>query len=125
MTPDEKTVERVAKAMAFSVIQPNDASADAEEYWKHTGDLTKHTWKTAARAAISAMPDTTQARNDALREAAKVSAEDRENIVDEIESIICETHEMDVRDIDYAENIVSWLERHHPAALRAISEKTP
>lgn len=55
-------------------------------------------------------------------EAAKVSAEDRENIVDEIESIICETHEMDVRDIDYAENIVSWLERHHPAALRAISE---
>jgi len=61
-------------------------------------------------------------RADALREAAKVSAEDRENIVDEIESIICETHEMDVRDIDYAENIVSWLERHHPAALRAISE---
>jgi len=56
------------------------------------------------------------------QEAAKVSAEDRENIVDEIESIICETHEMDVRDIDYAENIVSWLERHHPAALRAISE---
>jgi len=87
-----------------------------------------------ARAAIAAM------RNDAAmdrlvaegqrcnamkpHEAAKVSAEDRENIVDEIESIICETHEMDVRDIDYAENIVSWLERHHPAALRAISEKT-
>ena len=63
-------------------------------------------------------------RCDAMtpQEAAKVSAEDRENIVDEIESIICETHEMDVRDIDYAENIVSWLERHHPAALRAISE---
>lgn len=63
-------------------------------------------------------------RCDAMtpQEAAKVSAEARENIVDEIESIICETHEMDVRDIDYAENIVSWLERHHPAALRAISE---
>jgi hypothetical protein len=74
MTPDEQTVERVAKAMAFSVMQPNDASADAEEYWKHTGDLTKHTWKTAARAAISAMPDTTQARNDALREAADTAA---------------------------------------------------
>ena len=87
-------------------------------------------WNT--RAAIAAM------RNDAAmdrlvaegqrcdamtpQEAAKVSTEDRENIVDEIESIICETHEMDVRDIDYAENIVSWLERHHPAALRAISE---
>ena len=64
------------------------------------------------RAALTVTP----------QEAAKVSAEDRENIVDEIESIICETHEMDVRDIDYAENIVSWLERHHPAALRAISE---
>ncbi|GLT07970.1 hypothetical protein ACFQFQ_14495 [Sulfitobacter porphyrae] len=53
---------------------------------------------------------------------APVSAEDRENIVDEIESIINETHEMDVRDIDYAENIVSWLERHHPAALRALTK---
>ena len=46
--------------------------------------------------------------------------EARENIVDEIESIICETHDIDVLDIDYAENIVSWLERHHPVALRAI-----
>jgi hypothetical protein len=48
-----------------------------------------------------------------------LTAADRENIVDEIESIICETHELDVRDVDYAENIVSWLERHHPDALRA------
>lgn len=53
---------------------------------------------------------------------APVSAEERENIVDEIESIISETHEMDVRDIDYAENIVGWLERHHPAALRALTK---
>lgn len=57
----------------------------------------------------SAMPDTKALEADA-----------RENIVDEIESIICETHEMDVRDVDYAENIVSWLERHHSAALHAI-----
>lgn len=71
-------------------------------------------------------------RADAMREAAQPSpaeaakvltAEDRENIVDEIESIICETHDMDVRDVDYAENIVSWLERHHPAALRAMADK--
>lgn len=56
------------------------------------------------------------------QEAAKLLTDvDRENIVDAIESIICETHEMDVRDVDYAENIVSWLERHHPAALRAIA----
>lgn len=68
-----------------------------------------------ARAALSAM-------QPSPAEAAKVlTAEDRENIVDEIESIICETHELDVRDVDYAENIVSWLERHHPAALRAIA----
>lgn len=53
---------------------------------------------------------------------APVSEEDRENIVDEIESIISETHEMDVRDIDYAENIVGWLERHHPDALRALTK---
>lgn len=68
-----------------------------------------------ARAAIEAMQPTPQ-------EAAKLLSDvDRENIVDAIESIICETHEMDVRDVDYAENIVSWLERHHPAALRAIA----
>lgn len=52
----------------------------------------------------------------------EISADNRENIVDEIESIISETHDMDVRDIDYAENIVSWLERHHPRALQVIAE---
>ena len=67
----------------------------------------------AARAALSALT---------VEDATKVSDEDRENIVDEIESIICETHEMDVRDMDYAENIVSWMEKHHPAALRAIAD---
>ena len=75
-------------------------------------------WRAAQSASSEPIPTMTP------QEAAKVSAEDRENIVDEIESIICETHEMDVRDIDYAENIVSWLERHHPAALRAISENS-
>lgn len=51
-----------------------------------------------------------------------VGADAREGIVDEIEEIICETHEMDVRDRDYAENVVCWLEKHHPAALRALAD---
>ncbi|MBQ0803104.1 MAG: hypothetical protein KBT76_15365 [Sulfitobacter litoralis] len=102
---------RIAKLEAENAILRTEKHADAE--------------------AIAAMKEAGMdrlvaegQRCDAMtpQEAAKVSAEDRENIVDEIESIICETHEMDVRDIDYAENIVSWLERHHPAALRAISE---
>ena len=124
MTPDEQTVDR------YSVepwdIRRADMKRDPEGEYVRYDDY---------RAAISAMQK--DAAMDRLvaegqrcdtmtpQEAAKVSAENRENIVDEIESIICETHEMDVRDIDYAENIVSWLERHHPAALRAISEKTP
>ncbi|MBU0643683.1 MAG: hypothetical protein KJ731_21210 [Alphaproteobacteria bacterium] len=57
-----------------------------------------------------------------MKHAKPFSPETREIIVDEIESIICETHEMDVRDRDYAENIVSWLERHHPSALGIIAE---
>ena len=91
----QSQAERIAELEAENAILRTEKHADAE-----------------AIAALTVTP----------QEAAKVSAEDRENIVDEIESIICETHEMDVRDIDYAENIVSWLERHHPAALRAISE---
>ena len=109
------------------IVQPLDALRSA---WL-VRDLTEDDFRTA-RAATAAMKKDAAMdrivsegqRCDAMtpQEAAKVSAEDRENIVDEIESIICETHEMDVRDIDYAENIVSWLERHHPVALRAISE---
>lgn len=45
----------------------------------------------------------------------------REEIVDTIEDIISETHDIDVTDRRYAENIVAWLERHHPAALRAVA----
>jgi len=67
---------------------------------------------TTARAATQPTP----------AEAATISDAQREDIVDTIENIISETHELDVRDSDYAENIVSWLEQHHPAALRAISE---
>lgn len=132
MSKDEQTVERVARAMAFDRRSPLDASEDDNDFWAHTGEQAKDDWRGTARAAISAMQKDAAMdrlvaegqRCDAMtpQEAAKVSAEARENIVDEIESIICETHEMDVRDIDYAENIVSWLERHHPAALRAISE---
>ena len=49
-----------------------------------------------------------------------LSAEARENLLDEIEEIINETHDIDVNDRNYAENIVGWLERHHPTALRAL-----
>lgn len=87
-----------------------------EDLAERLGGFACELWRVAQSASPEPIPTMTP------QEAAKVSAEDRENIVDEIESIICETHEMDVRDIDYAENIVSWLERHHPAALRAISE---
>lgn len=55
---NEEQVERVAKAAAYSVRQPNDASADADEYWAHTGSLGQHTWRVAVTAAIAAMPDT-------------------------------------------------------------------
>ena len=108
------------------IVQPLDALRSA---WL-VRDLTEDDFRTARTATAAMQKDAAMdrivsegQRCDAMtpQEAAKVSAEDRENIVDEIESIICETHEMDVRDIDYAENIVSWLERHHPAALRAIS----
>lgn len=52
----EDQVEIVAKAMAYSVKQPNDASADADEYWEHTGPQGQLTWMVAAQAAIAAMP---------------------------------------------------------------------
>jgi phosphoribosyl-ATP pyrophosphohydrolase len=55
MTPAPTDVERVARAMAFSVKQPNDASSDADEYWHHTGEHGRATWMIAARAAIAAM----------------------------------------------------------------------
>jgi len=71
MTPDEQTVERVAKAMAFDRRSPLDASEDDNDFWAHTGEQAKDDWRGTARAAISAMPDTKQARNDALREAAE------------------------------------------------------
>tara|TARA_R110000751_G_scaffold65483_2_gene133969 strand:- start:14504 stop:14788 length:285 start_codon:yes stop_codon:yes gene_type:complete len=61
MTPDEQTVERVAKAICC----PSGCRKDSG-----TRDICFHTANIGpARAAISAMPDTTQARNDALREA--------------------------------------------------------
>lgn len=125
MSKDEQTerVEKVAWAIADVIANRRcDGKAAINDQRR-----------AEARAAIAAMKEAGMDRLvaegqqcDAVtpQEAAKVSAEDRENIVDEIESIICETHEMDVRDIDYAENIVSWLERHHPDALRAILEKT-
>jgi hypothetical protein len=46
--------------------------------------------------------------------------EDNEALIDEIEEIISETHDIDVTDRNYAENIVGWLRLHHPAALRAL-----
>ena len=62
MTPAPTDVERVARAMAFSVKQPNDASRDADEYWHHTGEHGRATWMIAARAAIAAMqPSVAQA----------------------------------------------------------------
>lgn len=69
---DTQMVEQVAKAMAFSVRQPNDASGDADEYWAHTGSVGQYTWTVAARAAISAMPDTT-AINALLIEVSEVA----------------------------------------------------
>ena len=53
---------------------------------------------------------------------APVSDETREDVKEVITEIIGETHDMDVRDEHYAENIVSWLERHYPAAWRALSQ---
>ncbi|MEO9537246.1 MAG: hypothetical protein ABJL49_05585 [Parasphingorhabdus sp.] len=106
--------DKVARLIMLDHLQLlSDFDVDGDIYRKDP-ECAASAYSTAD-AIIAALTVTPQ-------EAAKVSAEDREKIVDEIESIICETHEMDVRDIDYAENIVSWLERHHPAALRAISE---
>lgn len=45
----------------------------------------------------------------------------REELLDEIEEIIGETHDIDVTDRRYAENILGWLERHHPKALAATA----
>ncbi|MEX3315724.1 hypothetical protein [Sulfitobacter sp. PS-8MA] len=116
---------RVAFAALTVTPQEGRSLPDRIMVW-HSSPTLDHlgTWATTrypveAKAYVRADDNTSQTTP---QEAAKVSEEARENIVDEIESIICETHEMDVRDVDYAENIVSWLERHHPAALRAISE---
>jgi hypothetical protein len=65
-------------------------------------------------SAITPAPDLAT-EQQSVKEAA------REAIVDEIEEIISETHEIDVTDRNYAENIVGWLERHHPAALRSLA----
>lgn len=106
MTHDD-LVELVAIAMwnedAHDRAKLEPASVDS--------DLARKYWR-LARAAIAAMQPIH----------ADVTPDVREGIVDDIESIICETHELDVRDRDYADNIVSWLERHHPAALRAIAD---
>ena len=77
----------------------------------HTDDLRGKDTQTALCERIVA----------ALEPAPITPAEARENVVDIIEEIICETHDLDVRDRDYAENVVAWLEKYHPAALRAIA----
>ena len=63
-----------------------------------------------------------EALTDEPQDAGPITPEARENIVDTVEGIILDTHDIDVRDRHYAENVVGWLERHHPAALRAIAE---
>ncbi|OAN76671.1 hypothetical protein A8B82_14830 [Sulfitobacter sp. EhC04] len=119
MTHTDEQVERVASAI-------NDEDWRQDLTWTNQYEGIKENYREMARAALSAMPAPTSEQHsgcpDTWSAPAPVSAEDRENIVDEIENIISETHEMDVRDIDYAENIVSWLERHHPAALRALTK---
>jgi hypothetical protein len=109
----ERMAEAIFEAMRFAA-EEGAPQGMAPPNWVSGGNSNMQgVARQHARAALSALT---------VEDAAKVSDEDRENIVDEIESIICETHEMDVRDMDYAENIVSWMEKHHPAALRAIAD---
>lgn len=128
----QSQAERIAQLEAENAILRTEKHADAEAIASARNNALREAAQIVGRydeestcpscCDVTAINEEITALTVTPQEAAKVSAEDRENIVDEIESIICETHEMDVRDIDYAENIVSWLERHHPAALRAISE---
>ncbi len=85
MTPDGQTVERVARAIdpeAFgpcpshwAAMKPNGSDPEKlNEEWKVRTDWRRNQARKVARAAISAMPDTTQARNDALREAVRAVA---------------------------------------------------
>lgn len=69
MTDDTiETVERVAKAIAFSAGSALDRSKDAQDFWEHTSLPTRHYWRALARAALSAMPQ----QEVTVKEAAKV-----------------------------------------------------
>tara|TARA_R110000850_G_scaffold23358_1_gene69098 strand:+ start:28704 stop:29039 length:336 start_codon:yes stop_codon:yes gene_type:complete len=75
-TQDEDMVERVAKAAAYSIRQPNDVSRDADEYWDWTGGAAKHTWRVAIAAAITALPP----QEVSVQEAARVVHADMQSL---------------------------------------------
>jgi len=50
-------------------------------------------------------------------------SEAREYATDTIEEIIGETHDIDVTDRRYAENVVAWLEKYHPAAILTLIDE--
>lgn len=45
--------EKVARAMAYSVRQPNDCALNADDYWQNTGSSGQHAWLVAAGAALA------------------------------------------------------------------------
>ena len=53
---DQTDVERVAKAIAFSIRHPFDESIDADDFWEHTWTVGRAEATHQARAAIAALP---------------------------------------------------------------------
>ena len=56
MTFEDKVLQ-IAKAMAYSIRQPNDLSKDAGDYWDHTGESARHSWRTVAVVAVRIMEE--------------------------------------------------------------------
>lgn len=84
----------------------------------HARDAWLRAFRKAAKNARKALASLDE---DTPTPAPEVSVgEAKEHAIDTIEEIIGETHDLYVTDRRYAENIVAWLERHHPAALRAL-----
>lgn len=54
--PTEEQVEAVAKAIAYQMRHPLDASEDAEDFWKFCAENDRRGYTQVARAAIAAMP---------------------------------------------------------------------
>lgn len=101
-TPDEPTVERVAKAMYLARYE-----ADGGDWLAVSDSAKADPWRTMARAAIATMPDTT------ALEAAIARGQD---VVDYYEQCVCDAK------TDSQRHVAEFQMNAANSVLRALSE---